>query len=37
MRKVVTVFAVLLAVAAGLIAADKPTDTGEFKTLIQHY
>jgi ketosteroid isomerase-like protein len=37
MRKVVTVFAILLAVAAGLVAADKPTDTGEFKTLIQHY
>jgi ketosteroid isomerase-like protein len=37
MRKVVTVLAILLAVAAGLIAADKPTDTAEFKTLIQHY
>jgi ketosteroid isomerase-like protein len=37
MRKVITVFAILLAVAAGLTGADKPTDTGEFKTLIQHY
>ena len=37
MRNVVTVFAILLAVAAGLVAADKPSDTGEFKTLIQQY
>jgi ketosteroid isomerase-like protein len=37
MRKVVRVFAILLAVAAGLMAADKPTDAVEFKTLIQHY
>ena len=37
MRKFQTVLAVMLALAAGAIAADKPGDTGEFKTLIQHY
>lgn len=37
MRKVVTLFAILLAVAAGLTAADKPGDTSEFKTMIKHY
>lgn len=37
MRKFVTVLAVLLAPAAGVIAADKPGDTGEFKTIVQHY
>ena len=37
MRRFVTGLAVLLAVTAGLPAADKPGDTGEFKTMIQHY
>src|SRR5258705_905234 len=37
MRKLVTVWIMLLALAAGLTAADKPGDTGEFKTIIQHY
>jgi ketosteroid isomerase-like protein len=38
MRKLVTELAIVLLVgAAGLSAAKKPNDTGEFKTLIQHY
>jgi len=37
MRKLVTVWIMLLALAAGLTAADKPGNTGEFKTIIQHY
>ena len=36
MRKLVTVFAILQALAAGVTAADKPDDA-EFKTMIQHY
>ena len=37
MRKFVTAFAILLVLAATVQAADKPGDTAEFKTLIQHY
>jgi hypothetical protein len=37
MQRFVTVLVTLLAFAAGVTAADKPGDTAEFKTLIQHY
>ena len=37
MQRFVTVLVILLAFAAGVTAADKAGNTGEFKTLIQRY